>query len=60
MVVMVTLVYVQVDLSPSNKHPVVAGLLKSALLPLQQVVDGIVDYSSPRLTLIEPVDCSSQ
>jgi hypothetical protein len=44
-VVMVTLVCVQVDLSPSNKHPVVAGLLKSALLPLQQVVDGIVDYS---------------
>ena len=31
---------VQVDLSSAKQNNIVAGLLKSAMLPLQQVVDG--------------------
>ena len=33
-------IYTQVDLSSAKQNNIVAGLLKSAMLPLQQVVDG--------------------
>ena len=33
-------IFTQVDLSSAKQNNIVAGLLKSAMLPLQQVVDG--------------------
>ena len=36
---------IKVDLSSAKQNNIVAGLLKSAMLPLQQVVDGRKLYS---------------